>query len=183
MALIKCPECQKEVSTSAEACPHCGFPIKQSLNEEKSTAPKPLEDSWMDYWKLASTKRKFILSFIFAANIVVFIVLFICFGMVINEDGALAVQLLAWDIIIGFFSIVSFAFWLAGLICIKTRSSKCDGYNVIAVSGIWNNYLVIENKVFDKTHNRHLEGSLPNGKRVVADFSMWDSSITITIDR
>ena len=28
MALIKCPECGKEVSNSAEQCIHCGFPLK-----------------------------------------------------------------------------------------------------------------------------------------------------------
>lgn len=27
MPLIKCPECGREVSTSAVACPHCGFPV------------------------------------------------------------------------------------------------------------------------------------------------------------
>lgn len=32
MALIRCPECRKEVSDTAEACPHCGFKIeKQEL--------------------------------------------------------------------------------------------------------------------------------------------------------
>lgn len=25
MALVKCEECGKEVSTKAETCPHCGF--------------------------------------------------------------------------------------------------------------------------------------------------------------
>ena len=25
MALVTCPECKKEVSDSADACPHCGF--------------------------------------------------------------------------------------------------------------------------------------------------------------
>lgn len=28
MALIKCPECGKEVSTAAKMCPHCGFPME-----------------------------------------------------------------------------------------------------------------------------------------------------------
>ncbi len=32
MALIKCPECTNEVSTSAAACPKCGAPI-HSINE------------------------------------------------------------------------------------------------------------------------------------------------------
>ncbi|MBQ3265218.1 MAG: zinc-ribbon domain-containing protein [Ruminococcus sp.] len=27
MALIKCPECGKEISNEAKACPHCGKPI------------------------------------------------------------------------------------------------------------------------------------------------------------
>jgi len=29
MALIKCPECQKEMSDTLETCPHCGFIIKK----------------------------------------------------------------------------------------------------------------------------------------------------------
>lgn len=29
MALIKCPECNKEVSSSAVSCPHCGYEIKE----------------------------------------------------------------------------------------------------------------------------------------------------------
>lgn len=31
MALIKCPECNKEVSDKSAACIHCGFPIKEFL--------------------------------------------------------------------------------------------------------------------------------------------------------
>jgi len=27
--LIKCPECQKEISDKSEACIHCGYPLKQ----------------------------------------------------------------------------------------------------------------------------------------------------------
>ncbi len=29
MALINCPECNKEISDKAEACPHCGYPIQK----------------------------------------------------------------------------------------------------------------------------------------------------------
>ena len=28
MALIECPECGKEISDKAEACPHCGNPLR-----------------------------------------------------------------------------------------------------------------------------------------------------------
>ncbi len=31
MALIKCPECGKEVSDKAAVCIHCGYPLKQTV--------------------------------------------------------------------------------------------------------------------------------------------------------
>lgn len=31
MALIKCPECKKKISSKVKACPHCGSPIKQKF--------------------------------------------------------------------------------------------------------------------------------------------------------
>ena len=32
MALINCPECQKEISNQAQSCPYCGFPIAKNQN-------------------------------------------------------------------------------------------------------------------------------------------------------
>lgn len=42
MALIKCPECNKQVSDKAVACPNCGFPIKDSF--EKKTIDEKFQD-------------------------------------------------------------------------------------------------------------------------------------------
>ena len=39
MALIKCYECEKEISDKALACPHCGAPKKKAA---PSTEPEPL---------------------------------------------------------------------------------------------------------------------------------------------
>ncbi len=36
MALINCPNCNKKVSDSAKACPHCGFAVKKNLKEDKA---------------------------------------------------------------------------------------------------------------------------------------------------
>ena len=36
MAMIKCPECGKEISNMASACPNCGRPIR---NYSKKTGP------------------------------------------------------------------------------------------------------------------------------------------------
>lgn len=30
MSPVPCPECGREISTAAEACPHCGYPIQPS---------------------------------------------------------------------------------------------------------------------------------------------------------
>lgn len=34
MALINCPECEKEISHKTKACPHCGFPIPEHRQQE-----------------------------------------------------------------------------------------------------------------------------------------------------
>jgi integrase/DNA-directed RNA polymerase subunit RPC12/RpoP len=36
MALIKCPECVREISDKAAACPHCGYPITTTIVKKKS---------------------------------------------------------------------------------------------------------------------------------------------------
>ena len=41
MALIKCPECGRQVSDKAAACPDCGYPINSSIQSHaESTKPK-----------------------------------------------------------------------------------------------------------------------------------------------
>jgi uncharacterized membrane protein YvbJ len=35
MALIKCKECGKEVSSEAKNCPNCGYPITSTKKESK----------------------------------------------------------------------------------------------------------------------------------------------------
>lgn len=34
MALIKCPECGKEISDKANACIHCGYPLNEQEEED-----------------------------------------------------------------------------------------------------------------------------------------------------
>ena len=177
MSLIKCPECGKDVSTAAEACPHCGYPIKILSNELISTknevvpnnSTPPLEPSWLNSYKSEPAVYKTILTFIFFLNAILTIVLLVC-GLYIA--GA----------VFGFICIFTFSFWLAGLICIKTKIVEEDGYHAIAIAGVFRNSLVVENVVQEIGHNRHLDGRFPNGKYVWADFAVWDSNIKISVD-
>ncbi len=47
MALIPCPECQKDVSTRAPACPHCGCPLTEPVSPppEEANRLKPSANS------------------------------------------------------------------------------------------------------------------------------------------
>lgn len=38
MALIHCPECNKEISSSAETCPNCGYPLVKLKADEAKAA-------------------------------------------------------------------------------------------------------------------------------------------------
>ena len=41
MALINCPECNKEISDKAIACPNCGFPIQEMIQKLNKTKFSP----------------------------------------------------------------------------------------------------------------------------------------------
>ena len=51
--LTQCPECELPVSDKANACPHCGYPLKSSEKQKKKTsqiqqAPAVTEWLWSD---------------------------------------------------------------------------------------------------------------------------------------
>jgi len=49
MALIKCPECGREISDKAESCPHCGMPIETSMTvAETKTDESKITESGVD---------------------------------------------------------------------------------------------------------------------------------------
>jgi len=59
MALINCPECGKQVSTEAKACPSCGFPVAEKVQRGEflsqagpaSSADKLLAEVRPSCWK------------------------------------------------------------------------------------------------------------------------------------
>jgi len=59
-ALIKCSECGKEISAKASACPGCGYPVAV---EHSSTAPIPAPHEKVQIWRTVS-KSGFLLVFI-----------------------------------------------------------------------------------------------------------------------
>ena len=50
MALIKCPECGKEISDKAKTCPNCGCPIKKITGTENEILEQTEENNSMILW-------------------------------------------------------------------------------------------------------------------------------------
>ena len=59
MAMIKCPECGKEISDRAEVCPGCGYPVKDYLQETKDKEQREIpEKKWNESEKKVSMLMK-----------------------------------------------------------------------------------------------------------------------------
>jgi len=57
MPLINCPECGRQVSTEAQACPACGFPVAQKVAATAPALPAELlaevrPSWWRFFWHL-----------------------------------------------------------------------------------------------------------------------------------
>lgn len=48
MALIKCPECGKEISDKADSCPQCGYPINKNMENSTDEVNKSSDNNFPD---------------------------------------------------------------------------------------------------------------------------------------
>lgn len=46
MALIKCPECGREISDKAEVCIGCGYPLKEMMRDNQSELQRMIDEVW-----------------------------------------------------------------------------------------------------------------------------------------
>jgi uncharacterized membrane protein YvbJ len=101
MAIIKCPECNKEVSDTAKVCPHCGYKVRKSVieqakreirlnqvaEEREARRQKKIEHANPEYQKKS---KKRIIGWSITAIVAVVVVLIIGFTLnpieVITED-------------------------------------------------------------------------------------------------
>lgn len=187
MSLIKCPECNKEISSAAKACPHCGYPINNNdiKTNDFSNIGQP---QWVNEWKKKLRFEKIILFFIFLAFLVFEIIVIILMNT--DLEAVYYSYSQEWvyytkDVYFVLISIasmlllLSFSFWVVFLITSKVRVRNCDGYTVLVYNG-FKGYLSVENKIHDSSlFNRHLYGKLPNGKNVWVEISVFDGSVKI----
>ena len=58
MALIHCPECNKEVSNTAKMCPHCGYDIAGYIQQIEQQKKKEQEEQTQQSEKEAVSHEK-----------------------------------------------------------------------------------------------------------------------------
>ena len=85
MALIKCPECGKEVSDRAEMCPQCGYPIDENVFgiEENITKEVYRDGSKTEFSSLKSHKIE---GYIFITLLTVVIVCILIGRSILKSD-------------------------------------------------------------------------------------------------
>ena len=60
MALIKCPECQRDISSLCARCPHCGFPMAEITPAETESSTEQSLSNATDQHSKESNKRPII---------------------------------------------------------------------------------------------------------------------------
>lgn len=58
MALIKCPECNNDVSNSANSCPHCGYNIKEFIEKQEKENELKEREQLIEKQKLIKEEKR-----------------------------------------------------------------------------------------------------------------------------
>ena len=174
MSLITCPECGGKVSTTADACPHCGWRLdkaraatKARLEKEKESWPSPIDSSWTKKWfrRLSITK------------LVPFLITVALVGLAIP----FAIQSMA--ICIPLFIFAAFFFLFALGIALEGRVAvrEYDGYTILVYAG-FTNRLIVEGRTQAKgVFTRYMNGQLPNRVPVRVGITAWGNIVKIDI--
>lgn len=175
MALLKCPECGHQVSTSASSCPNCGFPVSRMNKsnsipevEQSSATNTSFDESWVEEIKHKAKKSRNVL-IIIMLSILVLAIVFTLIGTLLKVGLFYALIPMMWFIFIVFF-IIGLVSVFSTKVYVEHRNN-----NVIAVyKGINKPKAFINNKEMEyenrKVGNGYAEYKfkLPDGDIMIA---------------
>lgn len=173
MSLIKCPECNHEVSTEAELCPNCGYPIKEKQKVKDNNVILENEPIFLvdhrkknNEWIKKYLKRKYYYGFgMIIIGLILMIVSIIMYVTGLNSNiyndfyFLFASFLLPFGFILALCSLFPF-------LCIKTIYKNIDGYLVLVYQNLLNIKVIVDGKIKRKSTNNFIDFKLPNGRPV-----------------
>ena len=122
MALIKCPECGREISDQADTCIYCGYPLKKKQETTIVTEKKPLQSHVIGYRTGAgSVMAIYIVGEILA---VILTTIFIAMGVLYGVWG-----LLAFILVLSVFLLAVCTFGLIRIAINSSNTRNCIEYD------------------------------------------------------
>jgi len=136
MALINCPECQKEISDKVKACPHCGYPFSNESSEETTQKVEVTNIN------INSQKIKTII----IGTIIIGIIIVICiliFNNVrknnyVSNLGIITKKMLDGGVIAEELTGLTHNVWYNTIY--EKRSAKTDKYTMVSPSSFWRDF-------------------------------------------
>lgn len=169
MALLKCPECGKDVSSEATSCPHCGFPLKkvETKIEVKAESKRtnivvnrydgfPFDADYVKKYKKSINIERLVLALFDLAIIGLFIFLF-------SQTAAYPQYLILEIVLFAIVLVIS----VAPLFTTKCRYRMAEGQAILLYYGVFKHVLIIDGVEVDRVglyfFSHYLRGSLKSG--------------------
>ena len=132
MVLLKCPECNHDVSSEATICPNCGYPINKTV--ENHDIPKPIDDAWLEKYKKKPFNTK-LTQVVFTVTILILFAIFLSLFFKDPSIGfygsgyfnAKQITLIVFIWFTGVISLIAIIFSVVSFFLVKLRLSTLMG--------------------------------------------------------
>ena len=136
MALINCPECQKEISDKVKACPHCGYPFSNESSGE-NTQKVEVTDININSQKLKPViKGTIIIGIIIVIGILIFN--YVRKNNYVSNLGIITQKMLDGGVIAEELTGLTHDVWYNTIH--KKRSTKTDKYTMTSSNNFWSDF-------------------------------------------
>jgi len=85
MALIKCPECGKEISDKANACPNCGCPINDNVDKDESSRQLEISENTISQLDKRQNQNRKINFKLLISLVAIIVIIFVGGGLYYNN--------------------------------------------------------------------------------------------------
>lgn len=134
MPVVPCPDCSRDVSTSAAACPHCGRPSPAGLTPVQQGSPAPFKEetlwSGTPSWTLLAGR----IALILVTLAVIPVLHFLSRGGTVDEGTMGGIGIAFWAVFIAL--CIEFVWLVIGLIQLRSTLYTITNQRLMIETGI-----------------------------------------------